>query len=58
MRIDFEASVDEDLWSAYWDAHRCLVEEMRRCEELAAAVRGEISSRVELLRDGRIDSGH
>ena len=58
VRIDFEASVDEDLWSAYWDARRRLVEEMRRCEELAAAVREEISSRVELLRDGRIDSGH
>lgn len=36
VRIDLETSVDEDLWSAYWGAHRRLVEEMRRCEELAA----------------------
>ena len=58
VRIDFEAVVDEDVWGAYWDAHRRLVEEMRRCEELAAAVRAEISAQAESLRGGGIDSGH
>ena len=58
VRINFKASVDEDLWSAYWDAHRRLVEEMRRCEDLATTVRAEISSQVESLRDRRVDSGH
>ena len=57
MRIDFEAVVDGDLRRAYWDARRDLIEEMRRCEELAAAVRAEISSQVESLRDRRVDSG-
>ena len=58
MRIDFEAVVDGNLWRAYWDAHRDLIEEMKRCEELATAVRAEISSQVESLRDRRVDSGH
>ena len=58
MQIDFESMVDGGLWEAYWDAHRRLVEQMKRCEELAAAVRAEVSAQVELLSDRRIDSGH
>ncbi|WP_317416724.1 HNH endonuclease [Thermophilibacter provencensis] len=58
VRIDFEAVVNGDLWKAYWDAHRDLIERMMRCEELATAVRAEISSQVESLRDRRVDSGH
>lgn len=58
VRIDFEAVVDGGLWRAYWDAHRNLIEEMKRCEELATAVRAEISSQAEPLRDRWIDSGH
>lgn len=58
VRIDFEAVVNGGLWKAYWDAHRDLIEEMMRCEELATAVRAEISSQAELVRDRRIDSGH
>ena len=58
MRIDFEAVVDGNLWRAYWDAHRDLIEEMKRCEEFATAVRAEISSQVQSLRDRRVDSGH
>ena len=51
VRIDFEAVVDGDLWAVYWDAHRGLIEEMKRCEELSATVRAEISAQVELLQD-------
>lgn len=58
MQIDFESMADGGLWEAYWDAHGRLVEQMKRCEELAAAVRAEISAQVELLSDRRIDSGH
>ena len=58
VRIDFEAVVDGGLWRAYWDAHRNLIEEMKRCEELATAVRAEIPSQAEPLRDRWIDSGH
>lgn len=58
VRIDFETVVDGDLWESYWDAHRSLIEEMRRCEELAAAVRAEISSQAELLRERQVDDGH
>lgn len=42
VRIDFEAMVDKSVWKAYWDAHRDLVERVRRCEELAAEVRAEV----------------
>ena len=58
MQIDFESMVDGGLWEAHWDAHGRLVEQMKRCEELAPAVRAEISVQVELLSDRRIDSGH
>ena len=58
MQIDCESMADGGLWEAYWDAHGRLVEQMKRCEELAAAVRAEISAQVELLSDRRIDSGH
>ena len=43
VRLDFEAIVGKDTWKEYWDAHARLVEEMRRCDEIASRIRKTIA---------------
>lgn len=45
VRVDFEAAVGNQAWDEYWAARERLVAEMRRCEELAAAIRKSVAER-------------
>lgn len=43
VRLDFESIVGEDDWREYWKAHARLLEEMRRCDEIASRIREMIA---------------
>ena len=47
VRLDFEAIVGKDPWEEYWKAHAHLVEEMRRCDEIASRIRKTIADAFE-----------
>lgn len=47
VKLDFEAIVGKGSWEEYWKAHTHLVEEMRRCDEIASRIRKTIADSFE-----------
>lgn len=47
VKLDFETIVDKGSWEEYWKVHAHLVEEMRRCDEIASRIRKTIADSFE-----------
>lgn len=50
-QLDFEKIVGSDVWKSYWKARDELVEEMKRCDEIAQKIRKTISDSLDHKND-------